>query len=118
MNLKFTHKPNYFLFAELLIKHIEGYIHKHPGSKHAIFDLGDIYQLFGQDYASVTVNLAGILNIADEYKVETRKGDRKIIQHYQLNLEEHKLLVDFDQAALDGLRQGNPPLAPDASIQQ
>ncbi len=30
MSLEFTHKPNYFLFAQLLIRHVETYVRKHP----------------------------------------------------------------------------------------
>ena len=29
MNLEYTHKPDYYLFAQLLVRHIESYIHKH-----------------------------------------------------------------------------------------
>ena len=66
MNLNYSHKPNYFLFAQLLVRHIEGYIKKHPDASDAIFDLRDIYEIFRQDLAATTTNLEGILNIADE----------------------------------------------------
>ena len=39
MTLEYTHKPNYYLFAQLLVRHIESYIHKHPDANNAIFDL-------------------------------------------------------------------------------
>ena len=38
MSLEFTHKPNYFLFAQLLIRHVETYVRKHPDANNAIFD--------------------------------------------------------------------------------
>lgn len=118
MSLKFTHKPNYFLYADLLIKYIQGYVRKYPEVNNAIFDLNDIYKLFTEDYASTTVNLAGILNIADEYTVETINGDCKVILNHRIDVENHKLLVDFNQVALEGLRQGNPLITPDPTIQQ
>lgn len=36
MNLEYTHKPDYYLFAQLLVRHIESYIHKHPDADNAI----------------------------------------------------------------------------------
>ena len=51
MDVNFSHKPDYFLFAQLLIRHIEGYIKKHPDANNAIFDLRDIYELFRHDLA-------------------------------------------------------------------
>ncbi|MDT8014618.1 hypothetical protein [Acinetobacter baumannii] len=46
MNLEYTHKPDYYLFAQLLVRHIESYIHKHPDADNAIFDLRDVYEIF------------------------------------------------------------------------
>ena len=77
MDVNFSHKPDYFLFAQLLIRHIEGYIKKHPDANNAIFDLRDIYELFRHDLASTTTNLEGILNIADEIVVI---ADGKIVK--------------------------------------
>lgn len=54
MNLEYTHKPDYYLFAQLLVRHIESYIHKHPDADNAIFDLRDVYEIFRQDFASTT----------------------------------------------------------------
>jgi len=81
MSLKFTHKPNYFLYADLLIKYIQGYVRKYPEVNNAIFDF-------------------------------------KVILNHRIDVENHKLLVDFNQAALEGLRQGNPLITPDPTIQQ
>ena len=116
MSLQFTHKPNYFLWAQLVIRHIENYITKHPDADNAIFDLRDIYELFRQDLASATTNLDGIMNIADEYKVETINGDEKIISHYEINAQENSLLIDFNAEALNSLRAGKKIIVPDASL--
>ena len=40
MSLRFTHKPDYFFFAQLLMRHVESYIQKHQDASNAIFDLG------------------------------------------------------------------------------
>lgn len=87
MSLPSTHKPNYFLYAQLLIRHIQEYVQKHPDADNAIFDLRDIYDLFRQDLASTTTNLEGILNITDEYRIETINGDQKIISGYKIDAE-------------------------------
>jgi hypothetical protein len=116
MNLDFTHKPNYFLYAQLIIRHIENYIEKHPDADNAIFDLRDIYELFRQDKASATTNLDGILNIADEYKVETIDGDKKLISKYFIDVSNNSLLIDFDPSALEALKNGKKIIEPDATI--
>lgn len=115
MTLEFTHKPNYFLNAQLIIRHIEGYIKKHPDAHNAIFDLRDIYQIFRTDMASSTTNLDGILNIADEYKVETISGDQKIISQYKVDAVNNSLLIDFNADALQAIRDGKPVLQPEAN---
>lgn len=116
MSIEYTHKPNYFLYAQLIIRHIENYIEKHPDAENAIFDMRDIYELFRQDKASATTNLDGILNIADEYRVETLNGDKKLITKYTVDIENNSLLFDFDKDALVSLKNGKPTIAPDASI--
>lgn len=116
MSLAFTHKPDYFLSAQLFIRHLETYIEKHPEANNAIFDLSDIYELFRNDLASATTNLDGILNIADEYKVETLNGDQKIIQHYNIDPTNNSLLINLNSEALTSLRTGKPIIAPDATI--
>ncbi len=88
MNLEYTHKPDYYLFAQLLVRHIESYIHKHPDADNAIFDLRDVYEIFRQDFASTTTNLEGILHIADSYRVETLNGDQPLIPLYTTNFTE------------------------------
>ncbi|WP_335975881.1 hypothetical protein [Acinetobacter calcoaceticus] len=115
MTLEYTHKPNYYLFAQLLVRHIESYIHKHPDANNAIFDLRDVYEIFRQDFASTTTNLESILHIADEYKIETINGDQPLIQKYQIDAKNNSLLIDFNSDALTSLRSGKPILEPDAN---
>lgn len=116
MNLDISYKPNYFLYAQLFIRHIENYISKHPDAENAIFDLRDIYELFRHDKASSTTNLEGILNIADEYKVETINGDKKLISKYAINIADNSLLIDFDSDALQAIKNGEKIIVPDATI--
>ena len=116
--MEFSSKPNYFLFAQLLIHHIENYVKKHPDVQNAIFDLRDVYEVFRQDLAASTTNLEGILNIADEYRIDTLQGDQKIISGFKIDAEQNSLLIDFNKDALQALKDGNPILAPDATIQE
>ena len=118
MNVNFGHKPNYFLFAQLLIRHIEGYIKKNPNENSATFDLRNIYDIFRHDLASTTTNLDGILNIADEYTVDTLNGDQKIIRQYQINAQENNLKIDFNTDAVIALQSGKPIIPPDATLNQ
>lgn len=115
MSLEFTHKPNYFLFAQLVIHHLDSYIKKHPDATNAIFDLRDIYQIFRQDLASTTTNLDAILNIADEYRVETIQGDQKLISHYKIDASNNTLLIDFNTDALNSLKEGKRILEPNGN---
>ena len=116
MNLNYSHKPDYFLFAQLLVRHIESYIKKHPDASNAIFDLRDIYEIFRQDLAATTTNLEGILNIADEYTVDTLQGDQRIIRSYRIDAEKNSLLIDFNPDALHALHEGKPIIEPDATF--
>ena len=118
MSLDYTHKPNYFMFAQLFIRHLQNYFEKHPDAQNAIFDLRDIYELFRQDKASATINLDGIMNIADEYKLETLSGDQKLIQSYQVDVKNNKLLINFNSDALNSLKEGKPLIEPDATIHE
>jgi hypothetical protein len=117
MSLEFTHKPNYFMHAQLIIHYISRHVEKQPHQNPAVFNLSDIYDLFRQDLASASTNLDGIMNIADEYKIETINGDRKIIQSYNIDAKANTLSIEFDVDALQSLANGKTPLAPDASIQ-
>lgn len=117
MSLDFTHKPNYFMHAQQIMHHIKNYIEKHPNQNPIHFRLEDIYALFRQDFASATTNLEGIMNIVDEYKVETLNGDRKIIQHYQIDAKENTISIHFNEDALTSLSAGKNFLSPDATLQ-
>lgn len=118
MSLNFIHKPDYFLSAQLFIRHLESYIEKYPELQTANFDLQEIYQLFRQDFASASTNLEGILNIADEYKVDTIEGDQKIIQKYTIDSQSNTLTVQFNTAAHNSLKNGKPIIPPDATLQE
>ena len=118
MSLRFSHKPNYFLFAQLLVRHIQDYVQKHPSMSQVAFDLRDIHALFQEDHASSSINLDGIMNIADEYKVETLSGDQRLIQRYSIDGKNTKLMIDFNPEALHGLKEGKPLIEPDATIQE
>ncbi|MFT4021282.1 MAG: hypothetical protein QM666_07180 [Acinetobacter sp.] len=101
MNMEYTHEPNYFFFAHKLALFLQDHAHKHP-QQHADFNLQTIYDLFGQDRASSTVNLEGILNIADEYRV----NDQVLIHHYHIHYDTHVLHVEFNIDALPYLVSG------------
>ena len=118
MSLNFIHKPDYFLSAQLFIRHLETYIEKNPEDQVATFDLREIYQLFRQDLASATTNLEGILNIADEYKVDTLDGDQKIIQDFTIDSQANTLTVNFNPSAHTSLKSGKPIIPPDATLQE
>ncbi|APX63570.1 hypothetical protein [Acinetobacter schindleri] len=118
MSLKFTHKPDYFLYAQLFVRHLENYIVKHPKENTPNFNLQDIYDLFGKDFASASTNLEGILNIADEYRVETLHGDQKLIQSYSIDGKYNKLLMNLNSEAAKSLREGKPIIEPDAEIHE
>ena len=116
--MEFSSKPNYFLFAQLLIRHIQNYVKKHPDAQNAIFDLRDVYEIFRQDLAATTTNLEGILNIADEYRIDTIQGDQKIISGYKIDAEQNSLLIDFNADALQALRESKPIITPDTTLQE
>ncbi len=119
MNLKFTHKPDYFMFAQLFIRYLEDHIEKHPAvSDEVTFNLLKIYDLFGKDFASSSTNLEGILNIADEYKVDTLDGDQKIIQAYDIEGKYNNLILKLNPAAVHSLREGKAIIEPDANIHE
>lgn len=117
MSLEFTHKPNYFMHAQQIMHYIKNYVEKNPNQNPVHFRLEDIYALFRQDLASATTNLDGIMNIVDEYQIETLNGDKKIIQHYQIDAKENTISIHFDQDALESLTQGQNFLSPDATLQ-
>jgi hypothetical protein len=58
------------------------------------------------------------MNIADEYKLETLSGDQKLIQSYQVDVKNNKLLINFNSDALNSLKEGKPLIEPDATIHE
>lgn len=117
MNLDFSHKPNYFLFAQLLVRFIETQS-KQQNMSQLNISFEQLEQIFQGDSAATTINLEGILNIADEYKVETLSGDQKLIELYQIDHEQLNLTLDLNAQAISELIQGKALIAPDATLQE
>ena len=92
MLLEYTHDSDYFFFSQLLMRHIENYVRKHPDADNAI--------------------------IADSYKVETLNGDQALINSYKIDVNNNSLLIDFNTDALNGLRSGQPLIEPDPSVHE
>ncbi|ENX42604.1 hypothetical protein [Acinetobacter sp. NIPH 2100] len=118
MHLEYTHASDYFFFSQLLMRHIESYVRKHPDADNAIFDLRDIYEVFREDFAATTTNLESILNIADTYKVETLNGDQALIKGYKIDIKNNALLIDFNAEGLTSLRNGKTLITPDATLHE
>ncbi|MHA3091454.1 hypothetical protein [Acinetobacter brisouii] len=117
MSLDISHKPNYFMFAQLLVRFIESHLPVHPNTQLKIpFD--QLQHLFQNDLAATSINLEGILNIANEYKVETLSGDQKLIEFYQIDHEQLNLTLDLNAQAISELLQGKPLITPDATLQE
>jgi hypothetical protein len=115
MNLEYTHKSDYYFFAQLFIRHLEKHIKQHPEALEANFYTKHIQALFQQDHASTTINLDGILTIADDYSVETLQGDIQIIQHHHIDTEQHILYLNFNPEAIQALNAGKSIIEPNAS---
>ena len=119
MSLNFTHKPNYFFNAQLLIGYIESYVAKHPELVDSLtFEMKELQDILRHDLASATTNLESILHIADKYYIDTINGDKKLIRDYKINVaedEDNTLTIYFDQDALASLREGKALVAPAAS---
>ena len=118
MRLEYAHASNYFFFSQLLMRHIEAYIQKHPASENVIFDLRDIYELFKEDFAAITTNLESILNIVDHYKVETLNGDQTLIQSYRIDVKNNTLLINFNPESLQRLKSGQSLIEPDPALHE
>lgn len=116
MNLEYAHKPNYFFFAQTLIRYVETHIHKHPDQHHAEFEGAQIYDLFRQDFAATTTNLEAILSIADEYWVQTPQGPQNLIQKYQIHADANRLSLEFHPDAVSSLLAGAAIAEPDATL--
>ena len=117
MQLEYRHDTDYFFFSQLLMRHIESYVHKHAEANNAIFDLRDIYKVFREDFAATTPNLESILNIADSYKVETLNGDQPLIKNYKIDVKNNALLIDFNSDSLSRLKAGQLLIEPDPTLE-
>ena len=118
MQLEYRHDTDYFFFSQLLMRHIESYVHKHAEANNAIFDLRDIYKVFREDFAATTTNLESILNIADSYKVETLNGDQTLIQSYRIDVKNNALLINFNPESLQRLKSGQSLIEPDPALHE
>ena len=115
MSLKFTHKPNYFFFAQTLINFLVNKIQKNGGATELNLHLSEIYDIFHQDFASTTANLEGILNIADNYHVGKEDQEHRLIARHKINAEANSITFFFSPHAIDALAQGLDVIAPDAT---
>lgn len=116
MNLEYTHKPNYFLYAQLLVRYIQNKVKKSEHIDEVELAFEDLKTtVFQGDFASSSTNLEGILNIADAYKVETLSGDQTIIKHYTIDSEEKHLHIFLNVEAAEALKAGKDIVQPDAS---
>ena len=112
MNMLYTHKPNYYFFAHKFVLFLESYLKAHPFEQLTSFNLHTIYDLFSHDRASSTTNLEGILNIADEYVLETDEGSQPLIRSYHLHLDNHVLTLEFNPKAVESLKAGQIIVSP------
>ncbi|ESK53998.1 hypothetical protein [Acinetobacter tjernbergiae] len=115
MNMLYTHKPNYYFFAHKLVLFLESYLKNHPTQEQTSFNLQTIYDLFSHDRASSTTNLEGILNIADEYVLETNEGQQPLIRDYHVHLDNHVLTLQFNAKAVASLKSGQIIVSPQAA---
>ncbi|MCH4248747.1 MAG: hypothetical protein LKF82_13110 [Acinetobacter populi] len=115
MSLNFTHKPNYFFFAQTLVNFLVNKVGKNPGVEFN-FPLADIYDVFHQDFAATTSNLEGILNIADNYHVGSNDPEHLLISSYKIDAEANTISFKLNETAVQALQQGQTIIAPDAHI--
>lgn len=116
MNMLYTHKPNYYFFAHKFVLFLEDYLKSHSTEQQRTsFNLQTIYDLFGHDRASSTTNLEGILNIADEYALDTDEGQQALIRAYHVHLDNHVLTLEFNPKAVACLKGGQTIVSPQAA---
>ncbi|MBF7683619.1 hypothetical protein I2F27_09825 [Acinetobacter sp. B5B] len=111
MDLQFNHKSNYFLAAQLVIRHIQDRLFKEK-TDHVSFSLQEWKHLFQNDMASASVNLDGILHLASKYVVETLSGDTALIHHYDIHANEHTTTIFLNESAVNALIDDAHPLIP------
>lgn len=115
MDMNFTHKPNYFFFAERFIGFLKNKLQLLPDTSnetHLNFPLAEIYQIFHQDFASTTTNLDGILNIANKYTV----NQNPLIHSYIIDGKYNTLDLELNAQAIYDLQYGHQLTAPDATL--
>lgn len=115
MDINFTHKPNYFFFAERFIGFLKNKLQLQPNTPnqtHLSFPLAEIYNIFHQDFASTTTNLDGILNIANKYTV----NEKPFIHTYIIDGKYNTLDLELNPHAIEDLQHGHHLAAPDATL--
>lgn len=115
MSMSFINQPKYFYFAQTLVNYFINHISQTHQSK-GRFALADIYQIFGQDFAATTANLEGILNIADNYAVQSsldHQNTAKLIDRYHIDAIANQLEVSFNAQAVDAIQRSYTLLPPD-----
>ena len=115
MDMLYTHKPNYYFFAHKFVLFLESRLKKHASDAQMTFHLQTIYDLFSHDRASSTTNLEAILNIADEYVLDTDEGPQPLIRAYHIHLENHILTLEFNPKAIESLKSGQTIVSPQAA---
>lgn len=110
MNLKFTHKPNYFFFAERFIGFLQQKISKTPEQTHYNLPLEDVYHIFNEDFASTTTNLESILNLVEKYTV----NQNPLLSSYFIDAKTNTLDLQLHTHALADLHAGQALIPPDS----
>ncbi|MBF7689895.1 hypothetical protein [Acinetobacter pollinis] len=110
MNLEFTHKPNYFLYAQLLIRHIEDQLNKDKTLHQIRISFEKLKHIFQEDTAATSTNLDSILHIASEYKIETLSGDERIIQKYAIDVEDKELILNIPESVIQSWIDEKKPI--------
>lgn len=115
MHLNYSHKPNYYFYAQRFMHFIKQKLTQQEDlSPHAIFSLSEIYSVFSQDFAATTVNLEGILNIAQDYYI-AEDPSQTLITAQHINAEQNTLELQLDPTSLKALKLGASLNAPDAA---
>ena len=111
MELHFTHKPNYFFFAERFIHFLKQKVDSESSETHLHFPLNEIYDTFHEDFASTTINLDGILSIVKQYEV----NHHHLINSYIIDGKHHTLDLEINVRALNDLKHGHDMTPPEGA---
>ena len=112
MDMNFTHKPDYFFFAERFIGFLTQKVQKNPDQTQLEISFDEIQTTFQQDFAATTTNLEGILNIVDQYKV----NQAPLISSHIIHSKSNYLEITLHAQALRELTDGATPIAPDPTL--